>query len=932
MSIGVRRVAVALLLLAALSSPSGAQAPDTPEPGSREAIAAATTEPRFLSPWTSYVPDHPTVPSPTKYLGHIVGAPGELTRTDKLYGYYRSLAAASPRVQVEVIGKTEEGRDLLLVIVGDEAALKQLDRYRRDMDELADPRRCDEVCMEQRVTAPDARVFYMLHGGLHSGETGPPEMLMELAHRLAVSETPLVREIRSKVIVLIQPCGEPDGRDRAVDWFYRHLKGKTDYDNLPPITAPYWGKYARHDNNRDGNQRKLALTRATQDAWFRWHPLVMHDLHESVPLLAAWTGTGPYTELYDASTTNEWHAIAFNDVAQLGAFGMPGAWAWGFDDGWAHLFADSVANTHNAIGRGYETFGNGTAETVERRLDPERNRYTGRPVTDPDWYRPAPPPKGKFKWSLRNNTNYMQTGVLAALRYAARNGGDMARSFWRRGQRAIQKGASEKPYAIAIPEKQDDKGRLAAMVNLLREHRIEVSRAKDSFKVKEGDYPAGTYLIRLDQPYRNFALDLMLPQKYPADKAQYPTYDDASWALPVGFGVETKLIDDPAVLHVAAPLVTEKVAYQGSVDGDAAYYLVRDTGQEALLAARVRLAKFKVEVAEQAFASGGVDYPAGSWVIPQQKELRRALDAVAAELGLDVGATDAAPGGPRHALDLPRLALLQSWRDTQSAGWLRMVWDDEKIPYTLLSDDDVKAGSLRTRFDVIVMPNTGQSLKDIVNGIDTRFSPLAYNKSPQYPTHGLPNASPDITGGFTWRGVANLEDFVRSGGVLVTLGGASTLPLDGGIARDVSRENVANLYTPGSELRARFRRTDHPIAYGYKETLSVHRANRPVYGVRRADQGRIVMQWGTRVPKDEDETPAEPPAGEKRDPLVVSGGVKGAEGLEGKPALLDIPTGKGRVITFDFDPIHRYTTPSDFRLLWNAVLNWNDLPPTPAPK
>jgi hypothetical protein len=921
------RSAVALFAIVAAGRITAApvHAPDTPEPGSIEAIAAATTEPRFLSPWVSYVPAHPSVPSPTKFLGHIVGAPGELTNTTKLYGYYRALAAASSRVKVETIGKTEEGRDLLLVFVGDESALAQLDRYRKDMDDLADPRRCDESCLEQRLSAPDARVFYMLHGGLHSGETGPPEMLMELAYRLAVSETPLLREIRSKLIVLIQPCGEPDGRDRAVEWFYRQLKGKTDFDNLPPSTAPYWGKYVRHDNNRDGNQRKLALTRATQDAWLKWHPLVMHDLHESVPLLAAWTGTGPYTDTLDPSITSEWHAIAFSDVAQLTAFGMPGAWAWGFDDGWSHFYADSVANTHNAIGRGYETFGNSTAETVERRLDPERNRYTGRAVTEADWYRPLPPPKGKFKWSLRNNTNYMQTGVLAALRYAARNGADMARNFWRRGERAVKRGSGEKPYAIAIPETQEDKGRLAAMINLLREHGIEVSRAKDAFKVKEGEFPAGTYLIRTDQPYRNFALDLMLPQKYPADKAQYPTYDDASWAFPMGFGVETKTIDDEAVKSVVAPLVTEKVAYRGGVESDGAFYVLKDTGQEALLSARVRLAKFRIEAAEKAFSSGGVDYPAGSWVIPQQKELRRALDSVASELGLDFAAADAAPNAPRHALDLPRLALLQTWRDTQSAGWLRMIWDDQKVPYTLVTDDDVKAGALRGRFDVIVMPNTGQSLKDIVHGIDTKFSPLAYTKTPQYPSHGVPNASPDITGGLTWRGVANLDDFVKSGGVLVTLGGASTLPLDGGIVRDVSRESVSNLYTPGSELRARFRRPDHPIAYGYKEIATVFRSNRAVYGVRRADQSRIVLQWGTRIPKDDEEPPPEPGKEEKKEPLVVSGGVRGGDGLEGKPALLDIPAGKGRVIAFDFDPIHRYTTPSDFRLVWNAILNWNDL-------
>ena len=90
--------------------------------------------------------------------------------------------------------------------------------------------------------------------------------------------------------------------------------------------------------------------------------------------------------------------------------------------------------------------------------------------------------------------------------------------------------------------------------------------------------------------------------------------------------------------------------------------------------------------------------------------------------------------------------------------------------------------------------------------------------------------------------------------LLVTLGGASTLPLDGGIARDVRRATRQGLsYTPGSELRARFRRPDHPIAYGYQETTSVFREDRPVYAVRRADEGRIVLQWGTELPKDPDE-------------------------------------------------------------------------------
>jgi hypothetical protein len=154
---------------------------DIAEPGSREAIAQATTDPRFLSPWVAYTPDSSLVPSPAKFLGHVVGAPGELTRTDKILAYYRALAAATPRVKVEVIGRSEEGREILLVIVGDEASLAQLDRIRTDMADLADPRRTGEAAMEAIVAR--AKPLYMLHGGLYSTETGSPRRAA-LARRL----------------------------------------------------------------------------------------------------------------------------------------------------------------------------------------------------------------------------------------------------------------------------------------------------------------------------------------------------------------------------------------------------------------------------------------------------------------------------------------------------------------------------------------------------------------------------------------------------------------------------------------------------------------------------------------------------------------------------------------------------------------------------
>jgi hypothetical protein len=916
-------------------------AADVPEPGSREAIAAATTETRFSNPWVESIPESTTVPSPTDVLGHIAGDPGELSDTSQIFGYFRALAAASPRVHLEVIGTTEEGRDILLAVIADQVGMGQIDRLREATSLLADPRRCDEPCMEETIQW--ARPIYYLNGAIHSTETGSPEMLMELAYRLAVSAQPEIREIRENLVVLINPVSEPDGRDRMAEWFYRYLKGKTDYDNLPYDSPPYWGHYVYHDNNRDTHQRALALTRAVEDMVLRWHPQVMHDLHESIPFLMVWTGTGPYNIHMDPILVGEMHQMAFQEVRTLSSFGMPGVWTWAFGEGWAWLYLDSIAINHNAIGRGYETFGITSSEIMDVRLDLRSERYVGKPVTRRDWYRPWPPPR-TFRWSLRNNINYQQTGVLSILHFTALQSEGILRDFWRKGKRAVDRGVAEPPFVIAIPEDQPDRGRLAALVNLLRDHGIEVSRARGAFEVHGTAYPAGTFVVRMDQPYRGYALDLLETQKYPIQDAQYGAYDDVTWSLPIQYGIDVVPVEDPQVREVPVDLITSEVSYSGEVSGGGPVYLLRDTGQEALLAARYRLADFRIEVAHEAFQHDGTDHPAGSWILAAQDGLDAALESVAEELALDFSSADAVPEVPRHALDLPRLAIMDTWRDTQSAGWVRLLLDTMKIPYAYIGDDEIKEGELEIDFDVIVYPHTYASLKRVIQGIDPSHGPMPYTRTEEYPSHGSPRSSPDITGGLGYRGLANLQQFVESGGVLITLGGASSLPLDGGFVRHVRRARVKDLQNPGSEIRARFVRPDHPLAYGYPEVTSVHRAGLPLYETREADLGWIVLQWGTEPPRFDDPKAADDGpwgAGTEADesdeeddaedddtsaPLIVSGGIKGGDELQGKPAILDIPVGEGRIIAFNFDPIHRTLTRSDFRLLWNAIMNWNDSP------
>ncbi len=959
-------VVVCLIAAAALFAAAPAQAPlkdpyapDKVEPGSVEAIAKFTTEPRFGNPWVAYLPDSDTVPSPMDYLGRVVGAAGELSSVSQIYGYFRKLAETSPRVRLQTIGKSEEGRDILLAVIADEAGIRDLDRLKAATAALADPRKTSPDEAEALIAR--ARPVYYFNAALHSTELGSAEMVMEMAYRLAVSDQPMIQRIRSEVLVLINPVSEPDGRDKQVDWFYRYLKGKTDFDALPPVSPPYWGFYVFHDNNRDSHQEALQLSKAVSRMFFEYHPQVVHDLHESLPLLQTWNGTGPFNTNIDPILLNEWFAMSFAELGALTSAGMPGVWTWGFSDGWEHVFLDSIAVNHNSIGRGYETFGNGTAETVERVLRPNEERYAGRPATSQEWYRPMPPPR-KFMWSLRNNTNYMQSGCLAALDYTAKHAKEMLRDFYRKGWNAWQKGVKGGPYAFAIPAEQGDRRRVADMVDLLVAHGIEVGRAAEAFKVAEGEFAAGTYVVRLDQPYRGYAVDLLTPQNFPTD-AVYEPYDDVSWALPVHYGLEAKRIDDAKVMDAAvvklepvgaggaggAGAASAAAGTTGKVEGKGPVYLLKDTGQEGVLALRARLAAFRVEIAEKPFKAGEVEYPAGSWIIADQKGLAEALARAAAELALDFASVAAVPEGvAKHASRLPRIAVWHTWADTEAVGWIRYVLDREKVPYAYIRDEDVRAGRLREKYDVLVFGHNYLGLQDQIHGIDRKFGPMAYQKTKETPNLGVPDASADITGGIGWLGVVKLEEFIQAGGVFIALGNGCALPLEGGLVRDVYR-NRGSFFTPGSELRVKFVRTDHPLAYGMSEMTSVFRSGMPVYEVARASRGSVVMQWGTKLRAEdrEEEKPGEgggkteasgaagsggavgaasAEAAKKPEPkMLVSGALKGEDELQGRPAIMDFAVGKGRVVTFNFNPIHRDLNRSDHRLLWNALLNWDSL-------
>jgi len=915
----LKAAAYLFLALQVLPQPlpaAAADSPDRPEPGSVEAIAAFTTDPRFVSRWVASVPDGGAVPSPSDMLGRINGAAGEMTRPEEILDYLKALAEASPRVQVEEIGRTEEGREILLVAVADDEGIRTLAELKAATAALADPRRTDPDRAEAIIAR--ARPIYYINAGLHADETSAPEAVMELAYRLAVSEEPMIRRIRERVVVLINPVANPDGRAKMADWFYRYLKGGTEYDELPRQSPPYWGRYVFVDLNRDAHQQTQAETRAIYRMFWDWHPTVIHDLHESFALLQTWNGTGPYNPNLEPIVTSAFLEMSFHEVTRMTALGMPGVWTWDFGDGYGHHYADSVAMNHNAIGRGYETMGNATAETVERVLDSSETSKT--------WFRPWPA-TSPLRWSMRDSVNYTQTGLLAILDYAAGNADEMLRDFYRTGRNSWRKGVAGDPFAFVIRDDQPDRRRTAEMVNLLRRQGIEVSRSRHAFTVDEGAFAGGAFVVRLDQPYRNYAVDLLEPQDFRFAAGELP-YDDVSWALPVHYGVETVRVDDRRILDVALEPVDAEVSATGRLDGHGPVFLVADTGQEALLEARYRLRDFSLRIAEAAFTSGSRSYPKGSWILPRQPGLEEALHGLAADLALDVDSAAATPDVVQHDAPAPRIGVWVPWADTDSIGWIRYTLDQRAVPYTYLRDEDIRAGGLRERVDVILYGNVDLDLQGQIHGIPPTTGPMAFAATPDHPSLGVPAASADITGGPGWEGLAALAGFVEDGGVLLTLGNGTALALESGLVRNVRRAHSTAIRTPGTELAAHFVKPESPLGYGYGGATSVFRADYPVYDLPRrwlrmayctscldgpVDPRWLVLQWGPADPSSET--------------MIVSGGALGTDELAGRPAILAAPSGDGVVVAYNFNPMHRDLNRSDYRLLWNAILNWGQLRP-----
>src|SRR5436190_622339 len=558
-------------------------------------IKKYTTETFFNSPLTDYLPASKTVPTPKAILGDVAGAEGKLPYSKEVYDYMRLLARSTPRVKVFTIGTTEEGREMIAVAVASEALMAKLDANKADLAKLADPRSINfDDAVADEIAKRAAPVYYIT-GTIHSTETGAPSALMELAYRLAVDESPYVKAIRDGMVTLITPVVEVDGRDRMVDIYNWHLAHPN--QNWPPLI--YWGHYVAHDG----------------------------------------------------------------------------------------------------ISRLYETFGNGGADTLVRTLSPDEYSRT--------WYRQNPP-LPRAKWSQRNNNNYEETALLISLDYFNRNSKLFLKNFYLKSKRSIEKPKNEGPAAYVFPADDPRLANQATLLRLLQAQGCEVHRATAPFTVavkkkKSGrsaaprtagtpaptpalagvtqsdavpraaaspppstspmpeaekpaetetrTFPAGSYIVRMDQPYSRIADALLDYQYWSPRDPQQDVYDDTGWTFGELGNLQVVRVTDVKVLDAAMERINGEVRSPGGINGTGSIFVVNHNADNTLITLRYRLRKASFEAAEEPFEAAGRKFNRGSFIIrnASSDELGKALT----DLGLQAAAVDPAPVVKTHAIKVP---------------------------------------------------------------------------------------------------------------------------------------------------------------------------------------------------------------------------------------------------------------------------------------
>ncbi len=828
------------------------------------------------------------LPHPASAIGFEVGADSRLADWEDIADYFKALDQASDRVAVEGIGRSTEGREMLLAVISSEANLAARARIQGSLRRLADPRGLSEEERERLIAETPAAV--LVGCAQHATEIGSTQMSMELAWRLAGGEEPELQRIREEVVLLLVPSLNPDGHQMVCDWYREHLGTPFEGGRMPWL----YQKYVGHDINRDWAMMTQAECRNVSRVLYEeWVPQIVIDVHQ-MGRRGARMFLPPYHDPInpniDPILDHELGLVSAQMRLDLSIAGLTGVISNAMFDEWLMGYLTSVPGRHNMVALLIEMASANVASPVFQR----RSELSGSGGADYGRRTNFPEPWPGGWWRLRDIVEYEQTAILSALGLASRSREMFLTNFCRMAAAQVEAGREEPPFAFLVPPGQRDPFTAAEMLSVLQRGGVEVHEALAPFEADGVEYPDGTRVVLMAQPFRAHAKDLLERQTYPDlrsspdDPPQRP-YDVTGWTLPLLMGVQAAEIVAPFEAELRLLDRSESPFPGGGASPTGRWTLIgREQNGAYVLVNRLLKRGREVRSLVRGAEVEGRPFSAGTFVVE-----RSDLPAID-DLGLEVQACSELPEESMLTVGPVRLGLYQPWTTSMDEGWTRWVLERHEFDYRSLHDSEIRAGGLRSRYDAIVLPDLRP--RSIVEGVSEGSLPKQY------------------CGGIGEEGVFALRDFAREGGTLVALDSSCDLLIDAlelPVQRVSEGEDGERLYCPGSILRIDVD-VEHPLAFGLAPATAVMFSSSPVLESKPDDE---------KQGKEEGDSGWAAVGTYPRMNPLLSGWIENDEILHGKAALGYADCGEGSAILIGFRCQYRAQTHATFKVLFNAILS-----------
>ena len=852
-------------------------------------------------------PAQDDIPTPEEVIGFEPGTDYKLADNSQLEDYYRELAAASERIELETIGETHQGRDLLMMYISSEDNLEERNRWRAISETLGRADGLDDE--EARELAEDGKPVVWIDHGLHSAELAVAQSGPHLAYHLATDASDETLRILDDVMLLMMPVMNPDGQDIVVDW-WREVKDTPFAETVTGTGPPWvWHEYIDHDNNRDWYMLLQNESRAVADVIYNtWYPQIVvnhHQMGEMPPRMFVPQFADPVNPHIPPLTTRGTNLVGEHMANRYAGKDMPGVIQGITFNMWWNGGMRTAPYFHNMVGILTEST-HRSPLPKEWDYDEDIPEHIVRGGEEIPMKRPTvnyPNPWEGGETNLMEMVDYHVEGSLAILDIASQRSEEWLYNFYQMGRDAIETGEDGDPYAYVVPEEQWDAPEAVEMLRVLDRGGIEMHRATDEFTAGDATYPAGTYVLYAGQAFQAHLKDMLERQEYP-DRRLYPDgppeppYDMAGWTLPIQMGVDVDRIDEPFDADVEE--VDEVPPPEGALRASADYgYALSSQSNMATTAVNRLLEEgYTIHRTGEPMDAQGETKPEGTFVIKSDSDATRAtLEAMSDELGLEFTGLAEAPDVDTYAIDQPEIAKYKSWVRNIDGGWARWVLDTYEVPYDTLHNERIQGGDLGN-YDVLMMP--AQNPESIQRGHEPGSMPEEY------------------VGGLGAHGATAIDEFVRDGGTVVAWDGATDFLIDQlelPVRNNVRGVAEEDFFIPGSLVQLEVD-TSHPVGFGMQETAGAWFVD------RRGSQSRSfeIIEPAEAEDRRAEDPPVEPIAWFDEEEVLQSGWAQGEEEhLAGKPAAVRVEWGAGDLVLLGVRPHFRGQPRDTFKLLFNGL-------------